>query len=643
MAGIAEGVTHPLDPLTATEINQAAAVIRREHPGMERLRFPLLMLAEPPKDEVYGFKPGDPIHRRARATLLNRADGSAYEAVVSLNEDRITSWVSLDGAQPPILMEEFAAVDELVKGDERWRAAVARRGVTDFDMVQIDLWSVGDFPIAGIDPSRRLVRASSYLRNAPTDNGYAKPIENVIAIVDLNENQVLKILDGEVVPIPPESGNYDAASVGELRTDLLPLEITQPEGTSFSIEGSLLSWQRWSLRVSMHPTDGLVLHQVAYDDGGEVRPILYRAALSEMVVPYGDGTDAFYWRNAFDAGEYGMGRNMGSLTLGCDCLGEIHYLDTLVADDDGRPTLCRNVVCIHEEDYSILWKHVDLSTGSSEVRRSRRLVVSCIGTLGNYEYGFYWYFYQDGHMEFEVKLTGIVQTRALPPGTLDDYGTIVSTDLSAVHHQHIFNMRLDFDVDGAGNSVVEVDTVPLPPGEANPHLNAFAGQETLLASEQQAQRIIDPLKSRNWRIINPSRLNRFGRPVAYKLLPEASSLMLASPDSRVARRAGFAQKHIWVTPYHPDEMHAAGDYPNQSTGEAGLSVWAAQDRDIVDTDVVVWHTFGLAHIVRPEDWPIMPVERVGFQLLPVGFFDRNPSLDVAPPQAPCHADGDCDD
>ena len=387
--------------------------------------------------------------------------------------------------------------------------------------------------------------------------------------MDLNENRVLKILDGDVCPATPESGNYDAASVGELRTDLKPLDIVQPEGPSFAIEGNLLSWQRWSMRVSMHPTDGLVLHQVAYDDGGERRSILYRAALSEMVVPYGDGTDAFHWRNAFDAGEYGMGRNMGSLTLGCDCLGEIRYLDTVVADDDGRPTLCRNVVCIHEEDYSILWKHLDLSTGSSEVRRSRRLVVSCIGTLGNYEYGFYWYFYQDGHMEFEIKLTGVVQTRAVPPGGSDDYGTIVATDLSAVNHQHIFNMRLDFDVDGASNSVVEVDTVPLPPGEANPHLNAFAGQETLLESEQQAQRTIDPLKARYWKIVNPSKLNRFGRPVAYKLLPEASSLMLAAPESRVAVRARFAQKHLWVTPYDPDEMHAAGDYPTRAPARTG--------------------------------------------------------------------------
>ena len=643
MAGLEGAPGHPLDPLTAAEIDQAASIIGRDRAGMERLRFPLLMLEEPSKEEVRRFSAGDPISRRARATLLDRSDGGAYEAVVSLDTDRIVSWRSLDGVQPPILMEEFATVDRLVKSSEAWRAAVRRRGVNDFDSVQVDLWSVGDFPIEGVDADRRLVRAASYVRSVPTDNGYAKPLENVVAIVDLNEERVVKVLDGDVVPVPAESGNYDAASVGRLRTDLKPLEITQPEGPSFSIEGNLVCWQKWSVRVSMHPTDGLVLHQVAYDDDGERRSILYRAGLSEMVVPYGDGTEAFHWRNAFDAGEYGIGRNTGSLTLGCDCLGEIRYLDAVVADDDGRPTTSTNVVCIHEEDFSILWKHWDLSSGASEVRRSRRLVISSIATLGNYEYGFYWYFYQDGHIDFEIKLTGVVQTRALPPGGVDDYGTPIAAGLSGVHHQHIFNMRLDFDVDGERNSVVEVDTVALPPGEGNPYLNAFEGRETLLESEQQAQRIIDPLKSRYWKIFNPSKRNRFGRSVAYKLVPESSSLMLASPDSRVAARARFAGKHLWVTPYRPDEMHAAGDYPNQSTGEDGLGLWTAQDRNITDTDVVVWHTFGVSHIVRPEDWPIMPVERIGFQLLPVGFFDRNPSLDVAPPQPVCHSGSDCGD
>lgn len=631
------GVIHPLDPLSAEEIERAAKIIKRDHSDKPLLRFPLMMLSEPPKDQVRGFERGGVVSRRAAATVLDRADGRAYEAVVALDEDRIISWSPIDVGQPPILIEEFESTEQVVKQDPAWLAAMAKRGITDVEHVQVDLWSAGDFEIEGVDSTRRYARTTSYVRDVPADNGYARPIANVHAIVDLNAGEVIKVLDGDVVPVPPELGNYDAASVGNVRTDLKPLDIVQPDGPSFVVDGNLVQWQKWSVRVSLHATDGLVLHQVSYDDDGNERSILYRASLSEMVVPYGDPGDTFYWRNAFDAGEYGIGRNTGSLTLGCDCLGEIYYFDAVIGDDNGDPAVVENAICMHEEDYSILWKHWDLSSGASEVRRSRRLVISSIATLGNYEYGFYWYFYQDGHIEFEIKLTGIVQTRALQPGETDDYGVMVAPQLSAVHHQHLFSVRLDFEVDGPGNSVVEVDTVAVPPGPDNPHGNAITAEQTVLETEMGAQRVIDPFKDRYWKVINPSKLNRFGQPVGYKLKPAASSLLLAAHDSQIAARARFAEKHLWVTPYEPDEMHAAGDYPNQLGGEHGLPVWTAQDRNVTDTDVVVWHTIGVSHICRPEDWPIMPVATTGFSLLPVGFFDRNPSVDVAPSDSStCH-------
>ncbi len=617
--------------------------MRAGFPADGRIRFALLHLEEPPKEAVNRHASGDPVDRRVHATLLNRGDGSVQEMTVSLNDGAIVSRRELHGVQPPILMEEFEVIERLVKSNDEWIQALHRRGVTDLGLVQVDPWSSGDFPIEGVDPGHRIVRAASYVRLSPTDNGYAKPIENVLAIVDLNNEKVLKVFDGEVVPIPSESGNYDADSQESLRTDLRPLDIIQPDGPGFTIEGSLVQWQRWSVRVSMHPTDGLVLHQVAYEDDGRHRPVMYRASLSEMIVPYGDATEAFHWRNAFDAGEYGIGRNTGSLSLGCDCLGEIRYIDAAFADDNGDPYVLRNAICLHEEDYSILWKHWDLHSGSNEVRRSRRLVISSIATLGNYEYAFYWYFYLDGHIEFEIKLTGILQTRAIPLEAEDPWGAKIAPQLSGVNHQHIFNMRLDLAVDGDKNSVVEVDTVAYPLDEANPHLNAFGAVEKVLASESEAQRTIDPLRSRYWKVFNPHKLNRLGKPVAYKLVPAASSVLLASADSRIAVRARFAEKHLWVTPFHPEELHAAGDYPNQSSGEGGLPCWTSGNRNLVDTDIVLWHTFGVSHVPRPEDWPIMPVESIGFQLVPVGFFDRNPSLDVPPPLAACHSERVCED
>jgi len=348
------------------------------------------------------------------------------------------------------------------------------------------------------------------------------------------------------------------------------------------------------------------------------------------VVPYGDPSPRNIRKNAFDVGEYGIGNLANSLTLGCDCLGQIYYFDAALNDSRGKAVQIQNAVCLHEEDFGILWKHVDWRTGKAEVRRSRRLVVSFISTVGNYEYGFFWYFYQDGHIEFQVKLTGIVNNAAVDSQEFPKYGTLIAPQLAAHIHQHFFSIRLDMSVDGLNNSVYEVNTKADPKGPGNPQGNAFYAEQTLLATELEAQRTVDPLSGRYWLISNPSVQNQLGLPVSYKLVPGENILPFAHPESTVSKRAGFMRKHLWVTPFKPDEMGAAGPYPNQHPGGAGLPEWTKEDRAVDDTDIVVWYTLGHHHVPRPEDWPVMPVMYTGFNLLPVGFFDRNPALDVPP-------------
>jgi primary-amine oxidase len=367
--------------------------------------------------------------------------------------------------------------------------------------------------------------------------------------------------------------------------------------------------------------------------------VLQRASVTELVVPYGDPTPAFFRRHPFDAGEFGLGLAANSLALGCDCLGEIRYLDAVVHNAAGAPTTIHNAICLHEEDVGVLWKHTE-PDGTAHVRRSRRLVVSCFCTLGNYDYGFFWYFYQDGSIQFEAKLTGIVNTTAVPPGETSPYGTLMLPQVSAVHHQHFFNVRLDMAVDGERNSVVEVEARPEPLGPDNPYGNAFRAHETLLRTELAARRNAEPLRGRYWKVINPDVRNRMGQPVGYKLLPGENVLPLAHPTSSVGRRAGFLAHHLHVTPYAEDERYAPGDYPNQHPGGAGLPAWTGRDRVVEATDVVLWYTFGCTHIARLEEWPIMSVSTIGFMLKPVGFFDYNPAIDVPPPTAQhpaCHS------
>ena len=628
---------HPLDLLTGDEVNRAVEILNASGRVPEGSVFVHVVLNEPAKDVVAAHAPGDPVDREVEALIVPDATLTVIEAVVSVTAGEIREWRVIEGMRPALMFgESFDAICKVGEHPD-FKAALARRGITDLEQVQIDPWPAGSFG-SPHEKGRRISRCIFFLRESATDNGYARPIEGLIAFFDQGGGEVLEVLDLGVVPLPPTRGSYLPDDVGPMRTDLKPLEIDQPEGPSFTVDGNFVQWQRWSFRVGFDPYEGLILHTLGYDDGGKVRPVLHRASISEMVVPYGDPGPMHGWKNAFDAGEWGLGRMANSLKLGCDCLGVIHYFDAVLATEQGQPYVVENAICMHEEDYGILWKHVDQRGQTNETRRSRRLVISFIATVGNYEYGFYWYLYLDGNVQLEVKLTGIVSSMAIAPGDVPEFANVIAPGLAAPHHQHMFCARLDLDVDGTANSVYEVEAESVATGTDNPWGNAFRMRPTLLEHELAAQRETNPATSRVWKVVSTEHTNGLGQPTGYKLVPTMSTpTLLANRDSSIARRAGFACHNLWVTPYSRNERRAAGFYPNQHEGGDGLPRWTTADRKIDNTDVVLWYTFGVTHFVRPEDWPVMPVEYTGFLLQPVSFFDRNPALDVPPSgNGACH-------
>jgi primary-amine oxidase len=630
----APATTHPLEQLSAEDVSAAREVLDAAGLVGESTRFVYVGLEEPPKPALYGT---DAVpDRRVRVLLHDVARPNGRDVVVSVTERAIVSDRVLDAAtdgQLPVLDEEFALVEEVLATDERWLAALAARDLDVAD-VRVAPLSAGVFEYPE-EEGRRILRGLAFRQDHPEDHPWAHPIDGLVAYVDVMAKTVDQVIDLGPVPIPEEHGNFtDPELTGPLRTTQKPIEITQPEGPSFTLDGNLLSWEGWQLRVGFDAREGLTLHQIGFVDGGRLRPIIHRASIAEMVVPYADPSPVRSWQNYFDTGEYLVGRYANALELGCDCLGDITYMDAVIADERGNPQVLRNAICMHEEDFGVLWKHTDLWAGSSETRRQRRMVISFFTTIGNYDYGFYWYLYLDGTIGFEVKATGIVFTSA-HPGNGYPYASEIAPGLGAPFHQHLFSARLDMMLDGPTNTVEELDFVRVPMGPDNPRGNAFAQRRTTLRRESEAQRMADQGVGRTWHISNPNSRNRLGEPVAYALLPEGQPALLADPDSSISRRATFATKHLWVTAYDPAERYAAGDFVNQHAGGAGLPEYAAADRDLAGTDVVVWHTFGLTHVPRPEDWPIMPVDYTGFRLKPVGFFDRNPTLDV-PPNASAH-------
>lgn len=183
-------------------------------------------------------------------------------------------------------------------------------------------------------------------------------------------------------------------------------------------------------------------------------------------------------------------------------------------------------------------------------------------------------------------------------------------------------------IDGQRNHVDEIEVKRLPMSDTNPVGNAFTRTITRLTSETDAQRDAANDKGRVWRIGSNERKNRFGDATGFVLIPEGQPLLLAADAASIRKRAGFATHSLWVTQFDRDELWAAGYTPNQHPGGAGLPSYAAGNRSVDDEDIVVWHTFGLTHFPRSEDWPIMPVDYAGFKLRPENFFDRNPTLDV---------------
>lgn len=299
-----------------------------------------------------------------------------------------------------------------------------------------------------------------------------------------------------------------------------------------------------------------------------------------------------------------------------------------------------NVVCCHEQDDGILWKHTNFRTQAPVVARSRILVLQTIVTVSNYEYIFAFHFCQDASIFYEVRATGILST---VPSDIDTkgkvpYGTTVAPGVLAPYHQHLFSLRMDPAIDGHSNSLVVEESKPLPVGDPSVHNPFGVGYSTESQTiEEEGGFDLDFTKNRTFKFLNESKINPItGTPVGFKLLPAYSQMLLSHPDSYHAKRSEFAQHAVWVSSYEDGDHFPAGRYTMQSTGGDGIASSIAKRketktaRSVRDQDIVIWHTFGSTHNPRIEDWPVMPNEKIMVGLKPVNFFSGNPGLDVAP-------------
>jgi primary-amine oxidase len=627
--------SHPFDPLDKKEIEIASKCARSSSQFPKDGMFPLIALNEPPKSEVKSWTPGKSFRREALIWVFEKSTNKTFQGVCDLKKSNLISWREEKNAQPMVLLEEYEKLPVIVKKDLRWQEAMKKRGITDFSKVQVDTWAAGHLINKDFDDGRRLLRGISYLKENDM-NFYGRPIEGVIVLVDMNEEKVVEVVDTGAVEIAEKSEQFDKKSQSPTRKDLKPLKITQPDGVSYKKKGNEIVWQKWHFRWTLHPREGLILYDIGYEDQGKIRPVLYRASVSEMVVPYGDPDSNWSWRNAFDAGEYGIGRLAAPLEKGKDIPANGELFDATFSNDLGKPYVQKNVVGLYERDGGMIWKHWDIYSDKNEARRARELVITFTTAVGNYDYAFKWIFGQEGGIRQELDLSGIMLPKGVSAKNLEDpklhegghYGHLVAPNVVAPHHQHFFNFRLDFDIDGEKNSVMEINTRSADKGSDNPMNNVIQMEETVFKKESDSCRNMSLEEARKWRVFNPNVKNKLGYNPGYIVLPEDNTIPYARPESAVRKRAGFIENHFWTTQYHPDEIYSAGDFINQNKLGHGLKQWASNDESIDNQDLVTWYTVGITHVPRPEEWPIMPVAHLGFKLLPGGFFTKNPSLDL---------------
>ena len=637
MSAVTAAPPHPLDPLSWEEHWDALLILQQAGKIDAATRFTRVALAEPDKAEVWAWHPGNAVKRAAFAVI--KQGPTTYEATVDLASRRVTQFNEVKDVQPRFLDEEFKdAISDVVKGNPEVIAALAKRGIKDLTFVRCGGGAPGYFGIPE-EEGRRIAYATCDLP-ARVRNAYTRQIENLTIVVDVNEKKVLRVVDEGVVSIAATDADFDRSHVGPLRRDRTRLEVSQPDGPSFTLDGHRVNWRRWSFHVSLDHRVGLVISTATFQDHDRARPVLYQGHLSEIFVPYMDPSLSWRARNFLDAGEYSAGGLPDTLQPGTDCPANAAYLDMIIADDKGLPQDRGNTGCLFERYAGdVAWRHGSASIPAG--RPQRELVARFMARIGNYDYVFDWVFQDDGTLRIAIGATGIVEVKTVaeadartkPVGATrpDAYGRFVDRNLVAINHDHYFCFRLDVDVDGVKNSFVRdaLKSVALPAD--NPRRSIWVVDPTTARTERDAQ-IGDDGHAGLWRVVNPARSNSVGYPVGYQLRPSMTIHTLLSPDDYPRRRAGFIEHDLWVTPYRKDERYAAGDYPTLSKPGQGLPRWTAADRVIENTDVVLWYTFGMHHVVRAEDWPVMPVLWHSFELRPFDFFDRNPSLDS--PSAP---------
>lgn len=635
---VVESAPHPLNSLSAAELKAAYEIIQQSQYAYPNMRFAELKLKQPNKDKVWDFFINDKTFNENRIATFNILKGNqAIEGEVDLNRKEVTQWKVLENTHGMILLDDFETVQKAIENSEDYKKALKKRGINDVTKVIANPLTVGYFGGKdGLNKELNVLKVVSYL-DIGDGNYWAHPIENLVAVVDLNQKKVIRIEEAALIPVPMTERPYMSKNT---KKPVKPLNIIEPEGKNFSISGQTVHWGNWCFHIALDSRVGLQLSTVTYKDKGVKRKVMYEGSLGGMVVPYGDPELGWYFKSYLDSGEYGMGTLTSPIHIGKDAPDNAVILDAVIADYKGQPQVIPNAIAVFERYAGPEYKHKEIFGDQDASEERRELVVRWISTVGNYDYMFDWVFAQNGVIGINAGATGIEAVKGVKARTMHDptakedtkYGTLIDHNIVGTTHQHIYNYRLDLDIDGGENSFVHMDPVIKATTDGGIRSSSMQIDSKVIDNEKNAAEKFDPSTIRL--ISNLNKENRMGNPVSYQLIPFAGGThpiakgAQFSPDEWLFKRLNFMDKQIWVTQYHPDERYPEGKYSNRSTHDTGLAQFINNNQSIENKDLVVWLTTGTTHVARAEEWPIMPTEWVNTLLKPWNFFDQTPTLNI---------------
>ncbi len=619
---VSNEIVHPMDALSQLELTAVKTILLDAKKVKEASRFPEITLMEPEKEAMYAWKVGNAIERHANVVI--RQDKKTYEAIVDITNEKLLDWKEISNVQPALLMEEWMQAGELWKKDKRVIEALRKRGYTNLDEVAGAPLTTGYFGTESTD--QRLLKVWLLDVKGVKTNLFAKPINGITPVVDVNKGEVVDVLIEEMVARNDKVYDYDEASVGAYK--LKPVLITSPEGDNFSFKDGKIEWDRWKFHFRMDKRFGAIISLAEFDG----QSVAYQLSANEMFVPYMDAAEDWKYRSYMDIGEYGFGLLSSPIELGTDVPGNATLLNAVIPMDDGTPLLQENVVGVFERNTGRpLWRHSEFLNGTHESRAEVELVVRTIPVVGNYDYVIDYVFSTKGLLKIEVGATGMDAAKAVESKTMDDpkamhetkVGNLIAPNLIGVFHDHFLSFRLDLDVDGINNSFATDEVVPVK----YPNNSRKSGWEVVEHPELKEGPIVESSEGHDgyWKVVNKNSKNSLGQYKSYQILGH-SYLSVLDDEDFPQKRAAWSKEQLWVTPYDRSELYPSGKYPNQSQGKDGILKWVAQDRNINNEDIVCWYTMGFHHISLPEDWPVLPTVWHSVTLRPAKSFDRNPAI-----------------